>query len=52
MSLAVLALIPIVWALVKCRPTIAAAFDAWRTSRHPDRLGPMRRADLYERHHP
>jgi hypothetical protein len=36
-------------ALWKMRPTIAAAFDAWRISRHPDHIGPMRRADIYER---
>jgi hypothetical protein len=34
------------------RPSLGALLDAWRISRHPDRLGPMRRADLYERHHP
>jgi hypothetical protein len=48
-DLALLAFTIAAYAAWKCRPTITAAIDAWRISRHPDHIGPMRRADIYER---
>lgn len=46
------ALIPLACLVVAAwhmRPTIFAAVDAWRRSRHPDQLGVIRRADTYRR---
>ena len=51
-SFALLALIGLAFAGWHLRPTIAAAWSAWRTSRHPNQLGPLQRADVYRRSRP
>ena len=45
MSFAWIAAVAVGFAAWHCRPTIAAALDAWRASRHPVRLGPLTRLD-------
>jgi hypothetical protein len=51
---ALLALAVTLYAVWKMRPSLGAFLDAWQRSprRHPRQVGPMRRPDLYERHHP